>query len=81
MDSRALKGVVEYLKKNNNELSRLSYAKDILARQCLSCDQALKIMQVFKTKSSQQKYLEELKKGYLTDKENIAVIEKFIAQN
>ncbi len=79
MNSRALSSVLTYLNENNHELSRLSYAKDLLVRECLTCDQAIKIMKTFKSNTSRNNYFAELKKGYLVDVENIALIESFIA--
>ncbi len=81
MNARALKSVVKYLNENSNELSRLSYAKDILVRECLSCEQAIQIMKTFKSSTSRDNYFLELKKGYLVDDENTAFIERFMAEN
>ncbi len=78
MEDKALKSVIGYLKSNNNELSRLSYAKDLLVRECFTCDQAIEIMKTFSRNSSRETYLIELKKGFLVDKENIHKINTFI---
>ncbi len=81
MNTVALKNVVEYLNKNNNELARLSFAKDILVRECLSCDQAIQILKTFKSAASREAFLTAVKEGRLVDEQNQGILEEFNAEN